>query len=93
MQLTELFLLQVRKTCVVERSSARSAICVDGRWRTRRRDLRESNTIAGEVLLHNCGILTCARAVVGYLIALQTYVGDWGEELLEGRVDVADFFD
>ena len=27
------------------------------------------------------------------VIALQTYVGDWGEELLEGRVDVADFFD
>jgi hypothetical protein len=27
------------------------------------------------------------------LIALQTYVGGWGEELLEGRVDVADFFD
>jgi hypothetical protein len=27
------------------------------------------------------------------LISPQTYVGDWGEELLEGRVDVADFFD
>jgi hypothetical protein len=28
-----------------------------------------------------------------HLIVFQTYVGDWGEELLEGRVDVADFFD
>jgi hypothetical protein len=27
------------------------------------------------------------------IVELQTYVGDWGEELLEGRVDVADFFD
>jgi hypothetical protein len=28
-----------------------------------------------------------------HVTALQTFVGDWGEELLEGRVDVADFFD
>jgi hypothetical protein len=27
-----------------------------------------------------------------HVTALQTFVGDWGEEL-EGRVDVADFFD
>ena len=42
--------------------------------------------------------MTRCLAVVGYLLAVilisfQTYVGDWGEELLEGRVDVADFFD
>ena len=35
----------------------------------------------------------CSSDCIPHVTALQTFVGDWGEELLEGRVDVADFFD
>ncbi len=93
--------LQVRKAGVVQRARAGCAVRVSGRRRARRGDVREPHFVAGDAVVFLCDAVKRRHLLCSFLvfrrvlkvIALQTYVGDWGEELLEGRVDVADFFD
>ena len=85
----------------MQRARAGRTVRVAGGRPARRGNVREPDFVAGDGGVYACNSVKYLHSYASFrvslrllnVIALQTYVGDCGEELLEGRFDVADFFD